>query len=62
MTLAEDIAFWTKQMNATKHDKLAMTCFGIVTGLKMAQKEYGVPLDAVSAPPALIASHQDREG
>lgn len=40
MTIDDEIAWWTKQMNTAKKQELAMVCFGVATGLKLAKADY----------------------
>ena len=40
VTLDQEIAFWKAKMESTPHDKLAMLCFGMATGLKFAKADY----------------------
>lgn len=41
MTLDEEIRWWKDKMDSARHPELAMVCFGIATGLKMAKADYG---------------------
>lgn len=40
MTLDEEIEWWRERADRAKSKELAMTCFGIATGLKLAKADY----------------------
>ena len=40
-TLQQEIDWWTQAMEDARKNELAMVCFGVATGLKMAKADYG---------------------